>query len=557
MKQVDEELLNEIANAYVVQKDQRNKVDERLAKLNSAMENLSSINSGNNDELDKLLSQAMCLSETMGINVNANDEQVDEIAEQMIELTDEEKASIEVPYYESIDTVDVSDDWNSYINKINLYAEKNSIDLSVDPFYNLLTETERNEIGQRIRDDYLLKEAHCDKYDYIIAAFCGVVCGLVDSFFVKMPSTKKEENSKLGQWADKKADEFVENISKKLWDADSKKRDYIKDLYKNKQISLEQRNKMLKDAGIPYNQNINSAPDGLQQCIQYLEKKFGVNYDASTAAGLKTNDALGSMTPSNHHLKSLAHSPSIIGLIFSIIDQFTGKGTFVDDGKLVRIAPVDKKNGIDQFELRGSNFPAKIICGVCNWLGHLCSDLVGSNTTRAEEKGGRGSGLPAPFMEIMQMCNFSLPDKDGKKMTAAQLTVKMFESGYDARFAVATAIPVLLNEFLIRLMWCLKSRFYHNRTWKESIPVGQKPELRRMLLVGHGVLCVVDAIDAGIRSSDLLTFSLHLNVAAWSRLAIAGIQEVRAMYKQNVADVVAMEDDLEREWNMLYKQVVV
>lgn len=548
--------MEEAGEAYLIQKSQRDKVEDVLIQLSGGLDELEDLNLSNNSELDRLLVEAMDLSEVMGIDVSTIDEEAAEKSNQLVMLSDEELESIESPYFDVIDTVDVNCDWKEYINNVQNYADKHGIDLKSDPYDQLLSQTEKNEIAQRIRDDYVMKKAECDKYDYIIAAFCGVICGLIDSFFVKMPSTEINSNSKLGQWTDRQADKFVESLSKNLWKADSKKRDAIKDLYKNKKISKAQRDEMLKKAGIPYNQNIEKGPETLQQCIQYLEKKYSVNYDATSAHYLNANGKLGSMNPGNHHLKSLGHAPSIVGLLFSIFDQFTGSASFADNGRIIHVIPKEKKNEIDQFELRGTTIPTKIICGFSNWLGHLCSDCVGASGTRAGDGKGRGSGLPAPMMEIFQLCHLSLPDGDGKKITISELTVKIFENGYDLRFAAAAAIPVVLNEFMIRLLWSLKSRFYHKKTWKESIPFGQHPELRRMLLVGHGVLCIVDAIDAGIRSVDLITFALHLNVVAWSRLAIAGLQEIRAIYKENTIDVNALDDDLEIEWRKLYKAVM-
>ena len=120
-----------------------------------------------------------------------------------------------------------------------------------NPFDELLTEQEKNEIGQMIRDDYLLEKANCDKYDYMIAAFCGAVCGIIDSFFVKMPSSIKEDNSALAKWTDKQADNFIEHLSKGLWNKDSKKRDEIINMFKEHKITREQRDNLLKEAGIP------------------------------------------------------------------------------------------------------------------------------------------------------------------------------------------------------------------------------------------------------------------------------------------------------------------
>lgn len=556
MEDVDKTFIDEVAKTYLVRKKQTDKVDKALNNIHEGLDALNEKNRNNNDELDKLLSEAMKLCNGNEISLNELSKEDQEKAENMIALNSDDLRKIEIPYYEMIETIDVGADWKQYFNNVQHYAENNDIDLSKNPFDELLTEQEKNEIGQMIRDDYLLEKANCDKYDYMIAAFCGAVCGIIDSFFVKMPSSIKEDNSALGKWTDKQADNFIEHLSKGLWNKDSKKRDEIINMFKEHKITREQRDNLLKEAGIPYNQNIEKAPISLQQCIQYLEKKFGVNYDASSAAYLESDGKLKGMRPLNHHIMSLGHLPSIIGMIFSILDQFTGKASFIDNGKLIRLVPIENKNSIDKFELRGNNFATKLICGFSNWLGHLCSDLVGSNTTRKEGSTGRGTGLPLPLTEILQLCSFKVPDGNGDNMTISDLTIKVFENGYDVRFAAATAIPVVLNEFLIRLFWSLKSRFYHKRTWKESIPFGKHPELRRMLLVGHGVLCTIDLADAAIRSVDMITFIMHLNVAAWTRITISGLQEVRALYKQNVIDIDVLDDDLEVEWRRLYNQMI-
>lgn len=551
MDKADDKKLEETAKSYLIQKDQRQRTEQVIAKTSIELDKLEKLNASNDDLLDQLMKQARTLSASMGYSETDITEADYEKGNDMLLLSSEEQSQITVPYFDKLSSLDVSSSWDEYMKQIDTYAAEHKIDLTKDPFDLLLTEAEKNEIGQRIRDDYLMRKAHCDKYDYIIAAFCGVVCGLIDSFFVGGIPDK----SKIGAWTDEQAEKFVRKVSKGLWKKDAGKRNEILNMYRDKKIVKEQRDRMLKDAGIPYNQNLYEQPESLQQCIQYLEKKFGVNYDASSAAFLNGEGVLGGMRPSNHHIMSLAHSPSIIGLIFSIADQFTGKASFADNGKLIRLVPKEKKNEIDRFELRGSTFATKLLCGFTNWLGHLCSDLVGSNTTRATQNGGRGSGIPFPLMELLQFCNFNVPDKNGEKMTISELTVKIFEKGYDLRFATAAAVPVVLNEIMIRLLWSLKSRFYHKNLWKDSIPFGNHPELRRMLLAGHGTLCIVDAVDAGIRSVDPVTFALHLNVSAWTRLGISGIQEIRALYKENVIDVNALDEDLEMEWQRMYREI--
>ena len=56
----------------------------------------------------------------------------------------------------------------------------------------------------------------CDKYDYIIAASCGVLAGLVDIFLVGGATTKVTEIGNLGKMTDTATDEMVKKIAKVL-----------------------------------------------------------------------------------------------------------------------------------------------------------------------------------------------------------------------------------------------------------------------------------------------------------------------------------------------------
>lgn len=93
-------------------------------------------------------------------------------------------------------------------------------------------------------------------------------------------------------------------------------------------------------------------------------------------------------------MMSLAHSPDIIGLFFSILNQFTSTASFVANGRLVTVAT-------DTFELQGGNFIMKIMCGIANWFGHLMSDVAGSSGSH-----GRGTGIVMPFYELFWICKF-------------------------------------------------------------------------------------------------------------------------------------------------------
>lgn len=330
--------------------------------------------------------------------------------------------------------------------------------------------------------------AKCDKYDYLIAAFSGVGAGLIDIFFVGAPG-----NSALCNFTDTQADKLVMKFSKSLgW-----------------------------SPGADKEENVASA-------IGFLEKEFTVNYDQAhkVAAG----GALD-MAAKNHHFKSLSHSPDLVGLFFSILDQFQGKSTFLSDGQLIRIDATSSK-----LRLEGSNLHSKIFCGFCNWLGHIMSDLAGSSGGRGAMT-GRGSGVAIPFMPLFQMCDFGQLQVGKNRNTLAIVMTKVFQEGYDLRFGAAMAIPVILNELMIRVLWVIKNRFYIKKEWKECIPSQKHADLRMMLIVGHGTLCIIDGADAAIKSGgNAVAFVLRLNIIGWARLLVLVFKELRIRYGNQIME---------------------
>lgn len=547
-----EELILASGDALRVQKDQLFRAEEQMGQMRQSLDALSC----QGDAQDRALAELIALMDAEEAGGDTS-----KLYETM------------TPFMPSEVTADIQrtkvipltseDSWEDYLGSVEWYARLEHLDLSTDPYMSLLSKREQDDFAKQIQEDYYEKKAQCDAMDYALAAFCGTVAGLVDIFLVGTP-----EKSMLGQWTDKQVDHFVEKISQKLWDQDEATRAAIKKMAKEKKLPLDKKYLLLKKHGIPYNQNVNKRPVGLQQSIQYLEKKFGVNYDASNWTLLNVSNAsdldkaaIQSLTAKNHHLLSLAHHPDIIGLIFSIIDQFTGETTFIAGGRFIRLASVSKKNAIDEFELRGSNLISKIVCGFVNWIGHCLSDVAGSNTTRADSN-KRGMGLPIPGASLFQFLSLT-PFKIGKDV--AELVNDVFEQGYDMRFGLALSIPVVVNEILVRLCFALKRYFYHHLPLAECIPTNMKiggmgirqPELRRMMFVAHGTMCVWDAGDAVVAyvasNGNVLSAALHLNYFAYIRLAQAGLSELRAMYRQTHIDLNKMAKDTQDEWAALYQ----
>jgi len=328
--------------------------------------------------------------------------------------------------------------------------------------------------------DTLLNHDQCDKYDYLAAVGCGAVAGLIDIFLVGSPA-----DSKLQSWTDAQVDKCVMNFSRMLgWNPRPGKENSI------------------------------------ASAIGFLENKFSVNYDQRHSGDI---GGIFNMSAKNHHMKSLAHSPDIVGLFFSILNQFTSTSTFLSEGQLITI-------NTEASELVGGNLIAKLFCGVANWFGHIMSDIAGSSGGRGNA--GRGSGVCAPFYELFSVCNFgriNISDDPSHPnlVTLGRLATRAFEEGYDARYALTAAIPVITCDLSIRLIWSLRRYFQMGLPLRECIPSSHHDSLRTMLLFGNATLCVMDGIDAAVRSGgNWLAFFMRLNLVAWGRMVMLVFKEI-------------------------------
>lgn len=332
----------------------------------------------------------------------------------------------------------------------------------------LMEEREKNSNLLRHKDK-------CDKYDYLAAACCGVIGGLVDVFFVGAPG-----ESQLANWTDAQIDNMVKGFAK----------------------------------AIGWNPRENQQ-NNVASAIGFLEKRFKVNYDQRYSPDVS---GLFNMSTKNHHIKSLSHSPDIVGLFFSILNQFTSTSSFVSDGKVITVVT-------DSFELQGSNFIAKLFCGTVNWFGHIMSDIAGSSGSAGNK--GRGTGVVIPFYELFQFCTFGKFSVGKDRQDLATIAVRAFQEGYDFRFGLAMSIPVIVTDLFIRLIWSLRQYFQYGKAIRDCIPTSQHDNLRVMLLFGNGALCLVDGIDASIRSGgNFLAFFMRLNLIGWFRFASLVLKEV-------------------------------
>lgn len=342
-----------------------------------------------------------------------------------------------------------------------------------------------------------------DKYDLLMACGCGAVAGIVDMFFVNNP-----KNSKLGQITDTQADNLVKQFARYCgW----------KPRPENK--------------------------DNIALAISYLERRFHVNYDQMSSIGV---DNQFNMNTRNHHFKSLSHSPDIVGLFFSILNQFSQTSTFISGGQVITISTKD-----DNFELIGKDFKAKLYCAFCNWIGHIISDLAGSHGCRDKNSLSRGAGVPIPFMEFFQFCKFgSFQIKDDRQDLATLMT-RVYQEGYDLRFGVALSIPVFIEEMSIRVLWAIKRHYSKNIPWSDCINFNQHADFRLLLIIGNSTLCLLDLGQAAIKAKgNKLILLKNLNLIAWFRLLFLVLRESKTIlgpYVQYVIDRLLTDIMTEKE----------
>ena len=344
------------------------------------------------------------------------------------------------------------------------------------------------------------KEDGLDKYDFLMATVTGICAGLLDVYGVDKPG-----EGFLGKLTDRKVDEAV------MWAA--RKKGW------SPRTGQEG--------------NVHSA-------IGFLEREAPVNYDQATTYGKNgTNGMVDNLSPKNHHLKSLGHSPDLIGLFISVLNQFTGTSTFISNGKIITIDTAS-------MELVGGNFPARVFCGTSNWFWHLLSDVAGSSGAV-----GRGSGIPIPFYNLFLLCDSGQIGQH--RQTYAQLMTQVFEKGYDLRHGIAMTIPLLAGELMTMICWSFKRRFFHKWDWADCIPSNQYKSYRRSRLVHSGAFCMVDGAHAFYKGhGDPVEIVLHMNLMAWLRLVKLIIQELFITYGRTYADVArdlavinqAMEEQL-------------
>ena len=233
-----------------------------------------------------------------------------------------------------------------------------------------------------------------------------------------------------------------------------------------------------------------------------------------------------------HHLRDFSHHPTPVGLVCSILTQFTGNVYGTDVAGAFQCVPLNK----DGLNLVGKSFPEKIMFGAVNWFFHMVSDVAGSSGTVMKDS--FGTGLPGPLVSLLKEFSstrlFKKQDAKGYKEFSVYISKlfngtlleerdsngKLIPLKYDLRTEMGIAmqvgkqtIPVIINECIVRSFFLLRRLLQelsrddiqdwsdvHKINWKAIIPFRNRT-VDRMLTIASMTFTVADTADAAIHAA--------------------------------------------------------
>lgn len=369
--------------------------------------------------------------------------------------------------------------------------------------------------------------SQADSLDYLVSIGSGLLCGLLDILWVGDFDLARGRNI-----ASQEVDKFVTKTAKLL----------------------------------------GCESDDLGGAVKFLENKFPIPSDGNTpefGGGLQ------------HHLRDFAHHPTIVGLAFSLLTQFTYQSYGTDTNGLFKIVPV--KDASKAFI--GKDVPTKILFGTIVWFFHLVSDMAGSGSTAGLSG---GTGIPGPLLALAKelsvlpffkkikvgdnslsvflskLFNGTLLAKRDENNKIIKDTVLKFDLRGELGLAIEVgrqAIPVVANECIVRGFYFIRRLAIEIRDNKiksladmkkidwDTVKPANNPTISRMLLIATGVFTTVDVGEAIISQK----YWVSINFVGVGRFAVAIGEDISWHLKsRNLKQLKAMYETMDR---FVYKKL--
>lgn len=363
-----------------------------------------------------------------------------------------------------------------------------------------------------IENEINLLTSQADTNDYLVSIGSGILSGLLDTLWVG------EFNLERGRaLAAEEVDQFVVKTAKML----------------------------------------GSKSNDLESSVRFLENEFPIPSDGNTA------ELGGSL---QHHLRDFAHHPTIVGLIFSLLTQFTYKSYGTDTLGQFKVVDVPERSQV----FIGDDVSSKIFKGTITWFFHLVSDMAGSSNTVG--KSG-GTGIPGPLLSLAKELSVlpffkELVVKDRSlsvflsKLFNGTLLAKRDQNGniikgeelrFDLRGEMGLgievsrqALPVIANECMVRSFYFIRRLGLEMQKcpihsvsdlkqieW-ESVKPTNNPTLSRMLTISTGVFTSIDIGEAFIFQKNWIA----VNYVGIGRFMVAVGSEISwGLSKRNLVSI--------------------
>lgn len=403
-------------------------------------------------------------------------------------------------------------------------------DLKVEIINNpeLMADTDYARSLFEIDQEIDLLSSHADKWDYFIAVASGLLCGMMDI----------------------------------LWTGEF-------NLQEGRQVSSDEIEKLVRKCA----QRLGYRGEDLKGAIGFLERRFPIPSDGNTP------DFGGGL---HHHLRDFSHHPTIFGLLFSLLTQFTGYsyGTDSDGGFVIIPVPERSRAYI------GKDIPEKIFNGIIVWFFHLVSDVAGSSGTVGL---GAGTGIPGPVLSFAKEISVLPIFKDVKiqkydisdflsKVFSGTIFLKRDDAGkiipetvvrFDFRGELGAvlelgkqAIPVIANDVIVRTFYFLRRMFMEIRTcniasfdalqslnWERCKPF-DNPTINRMIMIAAGVFTTVDFAGTvatktywvSVNYVGVGRFSIAVGREAMNFLSVRNVKKLREMYEKIERNIFSQAD---------------
>ena len=309
--------------------------------------------------------------------VNSLSEDISSLESELIASRESEKNQIE--------------DINSLVERVNAISQRCGVEDKLTHIENVTIDEINKIVEGRILslNDLTDKDAalRMNEVDALVACLAGGIAVLLDFLVVKIPKDMKFSND--GKTYFQKGSSLTENFDKIGLDNEGNERKWIK----------------------------------------ALEKWFQVPYDKSIDVNIPH------MYPKNHRVYSLAHEPSLTGLIWGIKDIVQGTFSYLD------------RNGILHIEKVAEAHYYKLLYAPIKWCGHLLSDVFTK------------MGLPVPANSLLRLMQFGSFGE--KERTIAEISEFMYLNGYNMKHFATMSISNATIELILFLY----------QQWTESKPI--------------------------------------------------------------------------------------